>query len=209
MIYTLAPLGAEVLAAAFGYTADDLRFVTRQVLNWQTLQHLLAINDVRVAVVRACQNEGFQLLEWQDERRFRGQPDVVAVHDKGERIKRTPVLPDGYMHLKTPAGIMRCFLEVDRGTEGLPQVAGQIMVYQAYMESGGYEARFGSQSLRILVVTNSMRRLDSLCRTISNAGGGERYWLTTADQIHPQTVLTKPIWLPVRKGEHQPLVPLN
>ena len=194
MIYTISKLGASVLAATFGYSKDDFNFVGRAVRNWQTLQHILAVGDFQVAVMRAARElDGFRLVEWVAEKSFRADPDEVYVTGARGRQRRKPVIPDGYLVLETPQGLSRSFVEVDRGTEGLEQFRSQIEVYQEYMRSG-YQERYKTTSLRILVITNSDTRLTSLAKTIARTGGRERYWLTTKKRITPETVFTAPIW---------------
>ena len=71
------------------------------------------------------------------------------------------------------------------------------------MLSGGYQERFQAKSLRILVVTTSNQRRENLRRAIAAVGGGDRYWLTTFDQVTPMQVLTSPIWYkPGHDGQH-------
>ncbi|MEP7288438.1 MAG: replication-relaxation family protein [Chloroflexota bacterium] len=200
IIYTLGKLGAAVLAATYGYTADDFHFASRAVLDWRTLQHILAINQVRVAIERACRDQAIHLLQWQDELTFRAAPDTVWIKNSRGRQSKKPVLPDSYLLIKTPKGEARFFLEVDRGTEGIPQFREQMEVYQEYILSGDYGRRYQSKSLRILVVTTGEQRLHNLRKAIVQVGGGDYYWLTTRDQITPATILTAPIWYKAAGG---------
>ncbi len=195
MVYTIAPLGAAVLAQNAGYSSEGIHSASRQVRTWDKLQHLLAVNDVRLALTRAVwDTAGMTLKTWRDEFQFRAAPRLVTVKTVRGGDKRQPVYPDGYAHLVTPRGEARFFWEVDLGTEGLEQIKGQIAIYQAYILSGQYQDDFQSRSLRILVVAPSQRRLDNLVKAIESQGGGERYWLTTRDQVTPAQVLNAPIW---------------
>lgn len=206
IVYTVTALGGAVLTANFNYTAEDIHPVTRQVLNWQTLQHLLAVNEARVVLTRACQEQGVTLLTWLDEFTFRAHPDTVWVgSDTGKQSKK-PVLPDGYFRLKTLRGEAAFFLEVDRGTEGSPQFKSQIEIYQAYILGGGYQERFKSRSLRILTVTTGVRRLANLSKAVVQVGGADRYWFTTQGQITPAQILTAPIWQVVGREGVYPLI---
>ena len=195
MVFTISKLGAEVLAATYGYDSDDFNFAGRGVLNWKNLQHILATNDVRVATTRACEDTpGFELLEWRNEALFRAQTDYVYITNRNGRRVKKPVYPDGYCVLATPKGQAHCFVEVDRGTEGLSQFGGQISIYQEYMLSGLYQERFQTSSLRILVVTTTVKRMDNLRRATAKAGGKDRYWFSTFAQVTPAAVLSQPIW---------------
>jgi hypothetical protein len=194
IVYTITKLGASVLATAYGYTEDQFRFSSRSVTQWETLQHILAIADVWAAIVRASSESNIAVVEWRDELIFRSNPDTVWVKSVSGRQTKKPVLPDGYFHLKTPKGETRLFLEVDRGIEGLQQIKDQIQVYQEYMVSGGYQERFQAKSLRILIVTTGKKRRDNIRKAIASVGGGERYWVTTFEQMTSTDIFTAPIW---------------
>lgn len=190
IVFSLSKLGAEVLAANRGYSADDLHFATKQIRNWQSLQPLLSVNDFRVVLTRACHDHPeIKLKQWLAEIVFRRRPDRIVVNGR-----KTPVYPDGFCIIETPAAKGYMFVEADRGTEGIEQFKSQVNIYQEYIRSGQYEKRFQTKSLRILVVTTSYRRLQSLRKATVAVGGGARYWFTTFDRVTPQTVLTTPIW---------------
>jgi hypothetical protein len=203
MLYTLGQRGAAVLGAYYGYGKEQCNFPTEQFLTWKVLDHHLAVCDFRVDLTKAAQEEPFELVEWVDEYAFRSKPDMVWIEGKGDKQSKKPVLPDGYFILSTPKGNARCFVEMDLGTEGLYQFRSQIAIYQEYMHSGKYQERFGSKSLRVLVVTTSPKRLESLKKAITDEGGGQRYLVTTKAQISSETVITRAIWH--REGSEQPV----
>lgn len=196
LLYSLTKLGAEVLAATYAYTSEDLHFASKTLLNPEKLPHTMAINDFWVAVNKATHGqEGVRVVEWIDELTFRADPDYVYVKGAGGRRKRKPLLPDGYLVLRTPQGTARFFVELDRGTEGLTQFRSQIEVYTEYMVSGRYQQRFKSTSLRILVVsTSTQRRLDNLKKAVEQAGGGERYLFGCFKPPYPPALLNAPLW---------------
>jgi hypothetical protein len=193
-LYSLGKRGAYTLVSRFGYERDQIHRVKKEAIGWHVLEHVLMINDVRVAVMQACRQEGIDLLDWREENIFRAEPDYVEIKDKRERTHKKPVLPDGYFCLNTPKGKSRFFLELDRGTEVLSKVLPQLQVYEAYTVSGQYQTRFQAKSLRILIVTTTPKRLQSLKATARKVEGDRKYWFTTFDQIKSQTVLTAPIW---------------
>ena len=199
IVYTITKLAASVLAVTYQYTPDQFRYATKSLLAWDTLQHILAINDVYAALYRACRERNVSLIDWQDELWFRADPDMVWLTNSRGTQSKKPVLPDGYFQLKSPQGNARFFLEIDLGTEGTTQFKSQVQVYQEYILSGAYEAKFQAKSLRILVVTVSEQHLATLKRAIAEVGGGERYWLTTFEKVTPEQILTAPIWHKVRE----------
>jgi hypothetical protein len=208
-IYTLGKHGATVLVERFGYDRDNLRLIRGGTIVWHQLEHLLKINDIRIAITQAAAAQGWTLEEWRDETSFRAHPDYVMVEDRQGRAHEKPVFPDGYACLATSKGKTRFFLEVDRGTEVLSKFGPQIAVYEAYVDSGQYHERFQAKSLRVLIVTTTQRRMKSLQTTTLRAGGDSKYWFTTFDEITPETVLTQAIWEQIGSQEKLPLIEIR
>jgi len=50
------------------------------------------------------------------------------------------------------------------------------------------------KGFRVLTVTTTQKRLEHLRQATEAAGGQNRFWFTTFDQVTPETVLTAPIW---------------
>ena len=195
IVYSITPLSASLLAATFGYTVADINYPGRAVSNWKTLQPILAVNDFRVHLMRATSElESFKLIDWIPEKVFRAHPDFVYIKNSKGKTKKSPLYPDGYVILKTPLGEVRFFVEIDSGTEGLEQFRSQIKIYQEYMLSGQYQERFKTDILRVVIVTNSDKRLDNLRKAIAQVGGGTRYWLTTLSRATWPGLFTTPIW---------------
>lgn len=209
IIYTLGKRGAQVLIDELGYEQNEVRLPKRAAFAWQFLEHLLKINDVRVAVTLATNTHGWELEAWYDEAVFRGNPDYVMLKSDKGKMSKKPVLPDGYFCLNTPWGKAHFFLEVDRGKEPHSKFRPQVEVYQAYTASGQYQTRFSKRSLRVLVVTTSPRRMANLKETTLKAGGDRKYWFTTFEQLTPDTVFTVPIWQRLDDETLQPLIILN
>lgn len=207
IVYSITPLAASVLAATFGYTATEINYPGRAVSNWKTLQPILAVNDFRVHLMRAAkEHEGFKLEGWIPEKEFRARPDFVYTKDSKNKTKKSPLYPDGYAILKTPLGEVRFFVEVDSGTEGLEQFRSQIKIHQEYMLSGQYKERFKTDILRIVIVTNSDKRLRDLRKAIAQVGGGARYWLTTTSRATWTDLFHSPIWYKVVDDEPHPFI---
>ncbi len=193
-VYTVGKRGLRVLIDRFGYDRSQLRRPKRALLSWQLLEHLLKVNDVRIIVTQAAALSGITVETWWDETTFRAHPDYVTLTNKREQEQRKPVLPDGYFCLSTSRGKARFFLEVDLGTETLSKFAPQIKVYERYVASGQYQTRFSAKSLRVLVVTTTRKRLNSLMRVTERVGGDRKYCFATIDHITKESVLTASIW---------------
>lgn len=206
---TLYTLGERGVAAVAQATDTEVREIYRPkggVYAWKFIEHTLAINDVRIAVMLGSRIHGFRLEQWLDEASFRASPDYVEVRTESGRIQRKPVYPDAYFYLNTPRGKARFFLELDRGVEPRAKIKPQFIVYEAYTTSKRYEERFQAKSLRILVVTTTPQRLASLKKVVGEVEGDRKYWFTTIDQITPQTIFTNPIWEQLGDTEKAPLI---
>lgn len=206
-VYTLTKQGGQVLIDRFGYEHGQMHISTKEGLSWKFLDHLLLINDVRIAVTVCAQQQGFNLIEWRDEPVFRAHPDIVQVGEKTGKAAMKPVLPDGFFALRVPQGTARFFLELDRGTEPHHKFKPQIQVYDAYIQSGQYEKRYQAKGIRVLVITTTPLRLKNL-KTVTAQVVGEHknYWFTTFNEIKPETVLTAPIWQRLDNATRYPLI---
>ncbi len=209
-LYVLKKRGAQVLVDTFGYDQRDLRLPKVRTFKWDFVEHTLKLSDVRLAIAVAARTQGWQLETWWDELVFRATPDTVYLtNSHGRRVKK-PVLPDGYFCLAGlpfgREGRARFLVEIDRGIEPKSAFRPQIEVYEQYTESGGYEARFQAKSLRILIVTTTVRRLATLQAVVARAGGDRKYWFTTFDQLTPETALTEPIWQVLTEDGPLPLI---
>ena len=167
------------------------------------MEHLLETNDVRVAIEMAAGRQGVVVQDWLDERTLKSSQmkDYVTITGpRGGKVE-VAVVPDGYFYLQTPDYDFRFFLEVDRGTitaqwdvSGRRSWDRKIRAYLEYYDSGKYEERYGSTKGRVLTVTSSQERLETLKTITEEAGGKDWFWFTTFDQVAPETVLTARIW---------------
>ncbi len=202
-VYFLDEKGAQALCEYLGLEPEEI--------NWQPdenqvshlfLDHLLKINQVRVAIEVAVQGE-VQLVQWVDDRTLqqRGMKDYVTLKGPQGGERKRAAIADSYFHLQRNGYDFHFLLEADRGTVvgeytkwGRRDWAEKIKTYLAYYASGLYQKRWNTTSLRILTVTTTPRRLETLKRITEEAGGKGRFWFTTFDQIKSSTVLFDPIW---------------
>ena len=176
---------------------------------WIQLAHDLAVVDFRLAVEHAVgELPALSLEQWRHESEFRSDGDAVEYQITGRdgKVKqgRKRVYPDSYFVLvdqqRTAQGLLaraRFLLELDHATHtnerfGREKVAPGVV----YLKSPEYEARFGDNSGRWLVVTTGERRMRNLMRqTHQVAGSGaEAFLFTTFDRLGTVNVLTEPIW---------------
>jgi hypothetical protein len=205
ILYLLDRRGAELLQAELGLEVTWSR-ESKQVTS-QFLEHTIAINSVRVAVAKACEQQtGFKLLTWKGENDLKADYDYVSIRTTGGRVKSVSVIPDSYFVLETPRGQAHFFLELDRGTMTTQRFKTKVLAYQAYYQGGGYQRRYSARSLRILTVTTSYARAMNLQRITEEAEGKQRFWFTTLEQVTPETTLANSIWKVATKVGEYPLV---
>lgn len=210
-MFTIGPAGVGVLADTFGYIHTDIYRGGRQLADIKTIKHLLAVNTVRAAIYRTCaDSENCDLLEWNNERMFRSNPDyaVVSIAVEGEKKgkeEKKPVYPDGFFHLWFDHN-RYYFIEADNGTEGLKQIKDQMAIYEAYYHTGAYEAKFQTPALRVLWITTTSKRMRGLQAAALEVGDGGLYLFSTFEHMQPQSVLFAPVWYETTSVEPRPLI---
>ena len=137
-LHGLGPKG-KVLLEAKGIAAEVTRKPPRQI------EHLVGINDVRVAVEVKPQQVAYFFACWE-------LPALGWVH---------PVIPDAVLGLRVPE--RRTFLvEYDRGTETLPTLVRKVRGYDGGLSGISFRA--------LLLVTDTEARLETLARHVRNEG---------------------------------------
>ncbi|HMN13339.1 MAG TPA: replication-relaxation family protein [Bellilinea sp.] len=207
-LYTLGKRGVDLLRRAVDGDPKDIRKPPdHRELSPLFLEHLLQINDFRVAVTVAARELGYTLELWLDDFQLKASYDRVVIEAPNRRRREVSLIPDGYFVLQVPQGRACFFLELDRGTMTRSRFRDKVLAYQAYIASGQYEKRYGTRSLRVLTVTSGPKRLENLREEAEQAGGGRVFWFITSDQIAPETVLSMPIWSLAERSDLATLVP--
>lgn len=203
-VYRLARKGAELVATDLGLTAQELPYWGRSDVRGRHktelsplfLDHVLAINDIRIAVILAANERGYLVEKWVDDTHLKSETmrDYVTIDVRAGRRARVPVIPDAYFIVNLGNRRAHFFLELDRATMTNSRWKARALAYQEYVKSGKYHQRYQTTSLRILTVAPTQRRLANLKRTTEEAGGGDRFWFTTLDRAASNAVLFLPIW---------------
>lgn len=193
-LYVLDKRGADLLRSERGYE-DLVWYSTNKDLKTDFIEHTAALNDFRLSVVVSARLQGLELITWASESQLKADYDRVRIAHLRRSVS---VIPDGYFVLATPHGKAHFFVEVDRGTETLQRFKQKVRAYVAYHESGGYEQRYGTQSLRILTVVIGEGRLSNLKmatqQVTEEMRGRRRFWFALASDLTSETVLTEPVW---------------
>ncbi len=109
------------------------------------------------------------------------------------------LIPDGYVELMTPGGIIACFLEVDLGHESQTIWRRKAEHYLELALSGKYREHFGNERFQVLVLANSERRLHSIRKTVK-AITKKIFWFATLPFVRND--FFAPVWF--RAGDGQP-----
>jgi hypothetical protein len=204
LVYFLDERGAQLLAEQSGIEPEQIDWRRKDSrVSYPFLAHLLATNDVRIAVMQAAGRLGWCIERWLDDKalKSRHMKDYVTLVGPQGGEKRAAVVPDGYFALDTGQAVHHHLLEIDLRTVigrssqwGRRDWARKVAAYLAYYRSGNYQRRYSAGSMRVLTITTGERRLANLKGITERAGGRARFWFTTFERVTPQTVLTQPIW---------------
>jgi hypothetical protein len=175
LVYSLARRGAEVLQVPVRKNVGD-RYVA----------HQLMIGDVRVALSLAAYAHQFE-VDWR------------AIDP------RANVRPDGFFTMyfpKLPEGRNRAhfLVEADRSTMPRERVMAKFVAYRSWSATGRHTETLGIRTFRILAVTRSEERLESLrsaaARTEALEGWHGHIWLTSITRFtaSKEGSIVLPIW---------------
>ena len=195
-----------LLAEELGVFREDIDWrPAHNRLTWRFLDHLLATNDVRIAIELAVQKKGFHLSRWLDDKTLKSnemKDRVSIIGPEGANVEVT-IVPDGYFLIWTGTHEYDRFLEVDMGTEtgisskfGRRTFSRKLRGYMEYYISGLYEQKYLSKAMVVLTVTTSEKRMRNLMQLAENINelNPLRFWFTTFDKVNSKSVLTEPIW---------------
>lgn len=170
-----------------GFGSSALYRLPRTPASWrgQSIRHQLAVNRIRLML----EQEGTVLLS----RTF-----------QKPLSQRYPLIPDGYVELDTPAGILSLFLEVDLGSEERNVLSKKAQGYLALAGSGEFTRLFGREQFRIALVCETERRARSLASAILSITD-KLFFIGTTQTINSEGFFSS-IWLRPDGRENQSLV---
>lgn len=207
ILYTLGKRGTDVLRQVLDCgTEGIMRRLGGKELSPMFLEHVLAINDVRIAVTVAARENGYVLETWLDDAQLKADYDRVTIVTANGRKREVSLIPDSYFVLQVPHGRACFFLEVDRGTMTVSRFQDKVKAYMAYIASGQYERRYGTRSLRVLTAALGPSRVARLATASGQVESRRMFWFTTLKEITIQTVLNSPIWLTMENETMQRLI---
>ncbi len=215
-VYRLAANGAKLIASELGTSISKLAYWGKNSdtdhrstgVSLLFIEHALKINDVRIAIVQEAIAQAYRLEKWIDDTKLKSQEmkDYVTTTSPRGQSERVAVIPDAYFVLNLGNRRAHFFLELDRATMSNKRWKTRILAYRAYVESGKYQKRYQTRSLRVLTVTTTHERLANIKKTTEDAGGDNLFWFTTFDQAVDYKILSSPIWYVAGRPETATLV---
>ncbi len=205
-VYCLSKKGKELVEHL--YNGTDLRDIkwtekSNKVADF-FIEHVLAVNDVRIAFLNSVKKSGNYSLFWIPEWEIKGWKEKV--YDPENESRTLPVTPDAFIELRGQKAKACYFLEVDRATESNRRWRDKVKGYVEYVRSGRYYQRFKSESLRVLTVTTSEERLSNLLKTTDSVLNADFFLFTTFKKISESDVLFDSIWKSLPENESLKLV---
>ena len=187
-LYSLSATGAALVGVSL---RGPRRRNNEALVGDLFVEHQLAVNDVYCAFkTQSASVAGVALRRW-----------VSFSEPLASGIR---LIPDGYVELMTPAGILAAFLEIDLGSESLRVWKEKVRNYLAYAVSGSFEKEFGGNRFRVLVIAHSERRMQSIRRVVAEATE-KVFWFASLQTIHERGLFT-PHWLRPRGEDRLPLI---
>jgi hypothetical protein len=217
-IFYLDKKGADIVAVELHVEVEDLQWYryTKAPKDYHFLKHFLSINDFRILLTQACQDNPVQLIGFIPE--YMGEKTVTGdvkkyIRDKVCDVSTTQIeyshTPDAVFSLGRDEKAALFFLEIDRGIEVIsdPQkgLLKSVVFYLNYWIDGKYQ-KYSSDFLnkpfrtfRSLFVVPSGERLQHLRKEVTRLPfakpEAKRFlWGTSESQLTKHTIFD-PIWL--------------
>jgi hypothetical protein len=186
LVYALGNQGARLLIDR-GLEHADLDWARKNhEAGRQFILHTLAVADIRVALATACRSRGDIELRDADQL-IAALPDQTRANPTPWRMRvrvqhngameEIGLLPDHVFALMLPDGRRRPFvLECDRGTMPVERstlaqtsMLRKFLAYEGARQQGMHTARYGWKNFRVLTVTSSSERANTMCALIARA----------------------------------------
>ena len=162
------------------------------------IAHALMISQFRAVLTLALKKSGGEMARWSQ---GYGLRDLLKV--KGQAPE---VVPDAFFELKFGDDYYYFFLEADRSTMPAHRVLEKLKIYWEWYRNKTYEKFLNIPSFRVLTITETKERRDSLCRTAKEADykkTGSNMFVFACEKDYslkkPEAVL-QPIWLSAKDG---------
>lgn len=142
------------------------------------VQHQLAVNETYLRLRHGTLPQGVAFLRWRS---------FFAPIVPGLRL-----IPDGYVELETPSGMLAAFLEIDLGHEHRPVWKQKVERYLEFALTSAPEAQAFHRPFRALVLAPTERRVRSI-RTVVAPLSEKIFWFRSLESIHRDGFFA-PLW---------------
>jgi len=200
-VYCMSKKGAALIAHLYSEKeARQIKWNDKQnKVEPFFIEHILAINDVRIAFLKAVlETKQYELL-WFTEQETKAWKEKVD--DPEDSSKTLPITPDAFFYLTGKDKKAYYFLEVDRATESNRRWRDKIKGYVEYVKSGKYQERFKTSALRVLTITTTPERMDNLINTTQSVENAYFFLFATFDQVKDNNIILKPVWKTTEKKD--------
>lgn len=194
-VYTLARLGAQMLAQAKGISSNGLAGTARPSPLF--LEHSLKIADFMCSLEAGLRQEGKAVLRsWQSEYVLKSlRRRTARVFHPTDRSQMLPVIPDGLFSLEVNGRLEHFFLEADRGTMGIESLRRKMLAYVGLFRQGLHQTAYGLPHFRVLIITTTTYRRDRLRAALRAIGYCQNMFLFAVwANVSPQTTLGQIWW---------------
>ena len=214
--YTLANKGMKYLKE-IGVEVNQYYRPNRKASYLPFLLHTFTVNDFLIAAELVAEDiASLTLAELQHELFLKHNPCQVTIKpgrmhaNELATTKHVSIVPDGWLDFRydrgerEPERRMCIWLEIDRGTVGMKDFKEKVAAIVEFYTSGAYQARFGTNSLRVAFATSGssvrvkqMRTwlCDVLTKQPAKSGIADRFLCTVLpSEIDPRTLFLAPIW---------------
>ena len=199
-IYALANKGVRWLVTSTGLDRDAIGQTTpKSRASYLFIEHTLRRNDFRLALTLACEEiPDIELLFWKQDKSIKSV--VSFANGRTGQFHKIAIFPDGFFGLRCQDRGFYYFLEIDRGTVDSKRM---LLRFKAYLQSWLQRTcvkHYGIPNFRVLIVTTSEPRMESLMKTARKAvegnPGSNLFLFTTFDRYSiekPESILG-PVW---------------
>lgn len=218
MVYGLGSKGGRLLRQAFGIPVRSNAWSENQhVVGRVYMEHALFVADVLLAIELACRKRGDVQLLYEDDLLIHSEKQPFQWQVKIKDGTKLGVVPDRVFALDytDAAGVsQRAYfcLEADRGTmpvmrRTLVQTSfyRKLLTYMETWSQGIHQKQLGIVNFRVLTVTMSAKRVNTLVQACSQLPRGRGLFLFTDKSILSGDVLSR-IWQSGKDGETGGLV---
>lgn len=179
------------------------------------MAHWLAISDFHIALdaALAAQEEvccPAWLNEWDVANKDESEPEKrYRLYTVVKDARRIVCAPDAGFVLKKGPAARAYYLELDRNTSGVQQIAAQKTPGYAGLANRDLRSRHFPQAtvpgFAVLSVSPTRKRRDKLAAAVSEHPGSELWRFAAMEELTPETVLSEPVWYDCKR-QAMPLV---